>query len=210
MPAGFTSYRDGGFIQVDDNYQTLTLSAKQTAFISTTNSMSDVRFHSIGINAPYGFVACRTEVLHSALYSAHKSGNSMSFTFMFTTLDASASETVTFYLFEPPVLLADNFGVEVYNGSAQLCFTDQTNPVRVRAVNAAGDGYSGAGGRIFAPIILQRGDRSLDHNGVLWNIETWFYRCIGSQIVPQRLTWRRHSNPVTSVGSYLAADVTGY
>lgn len=210
MTAGFTTWRNGSAVQVDDNYRTLTLSRVETASISTTNSMSDVRFYSVGVSSSVGFVACRSEILYSALVQAKRSGGSLTFTFALTTLDTSASETVKFYVFEPPALSADNFGVEVYNASAQLCFTDHTNPVRVMGLNAASSSYSGTSGRIYAPIIMQRQERATNFNGVLWNLHLWFYRCNTNQIEANEIIWRRHTSPVGADGSYLIADVTHY
>lgn len=208
MATGFKSYRSDGTVQIDDEYKTLTLKEVRTASISATGSVLTI--HSFSLTASNLMIAVRCQTL---MYSAHqvvKSGTSWVINFAFMSQSGTQSETVTFYIFTDPEISPGSH-LNIYNSGGTLVFSDETRPIRIRSVVAGNSGYTGASGRVYAPVLLARSDGVFAVNGILFDVYYYFYRCSGDSIIATpRIAYRKTGTRRTVVGSYLVADVTNY
>jgi hypothetical protein len=208
MPVGFQVFKSNGTVQIDDQYRCMSLVEKRVVNIAAgSTSPTHYAVSATGNNV---LVACRTQSLQVSTWTVSNTGTSWTTNFLFLSDSGTVGEDVIFYIFSEPEPTPVTFGLEVYNAAGQLCFSSDVNPLKVAAVVGGTSGFSGAAGRIYAPIILTRSDDITFNNNVIWNIRYWFMRCAGNTISATPRTMRTGPIRRASNGTYLVADVTGY
>ncbi|AMR79458.1 MULTISPECIES: hypothetical protein [Cupriavidus] len=130
MTAGLTVWNTWGTVQVDDTWANLSLRYKVQVNTTVT-----------GVNGSRGYegtltLPCDTPLLFmkptaSACIKACQNNGNGTWTWTFGTLDPA---TITTYVFDKPVWLAQSFGLEIYDANGNKTFGDQHKPLRVAGV----------------------------------------------------------------------------
>jgi hypothetical protein len=227
MVAGLAIVNDYGTTQVDETWRNMGFRQKMPVNI-------DVPTTSPPIPAGYGgqpyqlvvsgtaslLIACKATVLLPVMLHSYYDGANWTFNWLFCNEfgGVHGNETVEFYVFDVlPSGGFSNVGLEVFNTLGQRVFHSDMEPMRVgyggAGVQPCNTGFSGAGGRVYAPLIMLNPIYGVNMGGVTgFRLHAHSLRASGSSIVSKSnvpLGAFGASGAYDNSGLYAAIDVTG-
>lgn len=122
------------------------------------------------------------------------------------------SETIQFYVFDLAHGSYSNFGLRIID-QGKIVFHSDVNPMKVPsgAIQPCNVNFSGASGRIYAPLILLNPIRSEFASGFGYGVSTRRLRVSGASILSTDYFtgYGGFSSELANEGLYAAVDVTG-
>lgn len=213
MPAGLQVFNDFGTTQIDENWKNYGFRQKFSVPLSAgpTDQPVPVQLPLTGV-AP--LVAVRAGTLMPIPMHSHLDGSSWIFNWRFYApfINQIYNETVDFYVFDVPWSGGfSNVGIEVFNASGERVYHSDMPVMTVPSggVQPCNAGFSGASGRIYAPLVLMNPARA-EVEGPGFRHWSRALRVSGADILSS--DWRIGTAalvPAANEGLYAAVDVTG-
>lgn len=218
MPAGLQIFNDSGTIQIDESWRNYGF--RQIIPVGVTLSAPPGQTavpvdYTLTVSGEAVLIAARSETIQTVAAGSNLSGSTWEFNWRFhpppfPVPGLDYSDTIYFYVFDVmPSGGFSNIGMEVFNASSQRVFHSDMSVMKVRSVLSGASDYSGAGGRIFAPLVTLNPIRST-FNGSSYVITTRGFRTPGSTILTADLNFPASGFlEFSNYGQYAAVDVTG-
>lgn len=228
MTAGLTVFNTDNTVQIDESYRNYGFRSKIQISVTTSNIVGS----GIPDVYPYSFttpgtiaqlVACSSNSQYPYLLHSYFDGTSWTHNFRFIHDPGESgfyepstyTGTVTFYVFDVIDSSFSNVGLEVFNAASQRVFHSDMTLMKSGPVIYAGSNYTGASGRIYAPLVLEIG--IFTPTPVPGQGYRQWQRCLRVQSGGQVIRSRELSpgvvgaaGPYDAGGLYAALDVTDY
>ncbi len=131
MPAGLTVYGDHGFVQITDSYSNLAFRQKGGVSLGSNGRGS----YSFNATRPMVCVQSSSPV---ALLSSSNNGTAWTLAF-----NGSPGASLTVFVFDEPVPIGSNFGLQVFKADGTLAFDSNMNYMKIVGVVSPPGGVPG-------------------------------------------------------------------
>lgn len=218
MPAGIRVRNQFFTTQIDHNFKNYGFVQIIPVTVSMTfPSLSEQGLIQVTVPGVNSLAGIRCGTFFYCPLGSYFDGTNWLYTFKFLpefVFTGTATETVYVYVFNTPASGGfSNLGIRIRNPvTGEIAFHSDMRPLYMEAKRPCTSGFSGAGGRVYCPIITRFCFINNFYSGVGYRLEPYALRCVGNDIQVKQFSLPSYYAYFAShyeAGEYAVIDVTG-